>query len=481
MEREVIQQEDFVQLLDKHALWMQSSGAEGEQLTLEGVDLRRCALKGKDLSGASLRGCVFDGLDMNSTILIGADLSGSKMSGIKGMAVNLTRANLQDVYAESAVFAGANLAQSKCDNAQFSNANFMSSSFREASLQGANFNFANLAGVDLRQANCTEAKFVRCNLQQTHFGQADCTDAFFMGAQFQGAILQGGCFTGATFHEMTFEGVDVSGVIGLPQVHQPMGVMVESKKEMVKENEEKQQVTVYANEATTTASNDKVVEHVAKSDSAEDDSAKGSDISHPTTAMTSLFFSTEQKIEDGGVSAPKIIPDNKTENNDAPLVQKNDEKPEETNVPRAAFSTKHQQDAAQTPSVNLDSEREKIAQEHIALQEAKEMMMQGVASAAQHRKIDIHLENKLLGTARKMRVLSIIWLIVLVLYALGMFLVAKEIPTQDLRIQEISAVGGSFAFLLLLCLLGARWSKKAATFITSYRLEKLNESTTSSR
>lgn len=417
-----MQQEDFIQLVEKHTRWMQTSGTEGERLVLQDVDLRQCVLKGKDLSESQLQGCIFDGLDINSTVLVGADLTGAKLSGVKGMAANLTRANLTGVYAEGAVFAGANLAQSKCQDAQFSNANFMGATFREALLQGANFSFANLAGVDLRQAICTDTKFVRCNLQQTHFGQADCTDAVFMNAQFQGAILQGGCFTGATFHEMTLEGIDLSGVIGLSPNYRPI---VEARFSSGETEAVAANSAAAPLEATPPYDEKSVSEKVESVISEE----------HPTPKESnpSLFFASENKKQ------PIEIPPSPEPRMEA-MPSKED-----------------------THAIHSDMERDKL--------------MQGVASAVQQRTVNIHLENKLLSTARNMRILAWVWLAIFVLYALGIFMISQDIPFEELRMGELSIVGASFALLIALCLLGAKWSKKTSSLIMAYRFEKLNENT----
>ena len=73
-----ISKEELKQILEKHKIYITTSGKEGER-----ADLSWANLSGADLSGANLRGADLSRADLSRADLRGADLSGVELDGAK--------------------------------------------------------------------------------------------------------------------------------------------------------------------------------------------------------------------------------------------------------------------------------------------------------------------------------------------------------------------------------------------------------------
>ena len=83
-----ISKEELKQILEKHKIYITTSGKEGERAYLNRADLRGADLSGADLSRANLEG---------------ADLSWANLSGADLKGANLSRANLSGANLEGAI------------------------------------------------------------------------------------------------------------------------------------------------------------------------------------------------------------------------------------------------------------------------------------------------------------------------------------------------------------------------------------------
>ena len=123
--------------LERHQLWIETKGVQGERADLRVANLMNANLRGANLLGAYLRDA-----NLEDAILGGANLSGAKLQD-----ANLSGANLED-----AILGGANL-----EGANLTRANLTRAKLWSASLYGANLEGANLSGADLRYVKLSHA------------------------------------------------------------------------------------------------------------------------------------------------------------------------------------------------------------------------------------------------------------------------------------------------------------------------------------
>jgi len=137
---------DVGQMLQDHALWVQSAAAQGKRAALEGEDLSCQSFTEAELSNAVLRRCDLSGSDCTGARLQSADLRNAELIGCTLIDSNMALARL-----------------------------------RHATFRGCRFDRANLKGADLAGADLSEAKL----------GDADLTGANLLGARLAGADLSG--------------------------------------------------------------------------------------------------------------------------------------------------------------------------------------------------------------------------------------------------------------------------------------------------
>ena len=152
-----ISKEELNIILEKHKIYITTSGKEGERAdlswaNLSGADLREAYLEEADLEGAELRGAYLEGANLE-----GAELRGANLEGADLKWADLTGANLSGADLRKANLEGADL--------------------REANLSGADLEEANLEGADLREANLSgvrgllsQTDFIKANFERTTEG-----------------------------------------------------------------------------------------------------------------------------------------------------------------------------------------------------------------------------------------------------------------------------------------------------------------------
>jgi uncharacterized protein YjbI with pentapeptide repeats len=128
-------------VLEKHALWLRTSGTQG----------MKADLRGTNLEGAEGgRGEVLVG----RVVLTGVDLRQADFRDAKLRNVDFTRANLEDTRFDQANLRWAVLANANLRRASFAGANLQSADLRGADLNQVNFAQADLSGADLIGARC---------------------------------------------------------------------------------------------------------------------------------------------------------------------------------------------------------------------------------------------------------------------------------------------------------------------------------------
>ncbi|HLN24377.1 MAG TPA: pentapeptide repeat-containing protein [Patescibacteria group bacterium] len=150
---------DVGQMLQDHALWVQSAATQGKRAALEGEDLSSQSFVEAQLNNAMLRRC---------------DLSGSDCTG----------AQMQGADLRHAEFIGCTLIDSNLALARLRHATFRGCRFDRANLKGAD-----LAGADLREAKLGDADLAGANLLEVRLAGADLSGvAGLTQAQLESAV-----------------------------------------------------------------------------------------------------------------------------------------------------------------------------------------------------------------------------------------------------------------------------------------------------
>jgi len=161
-------------MVQEHARWCASGGAEGHPSNFEGADLRSLStVRGFNLTALPAKGAVFYGLDMEGVQLQGAHLEGADLRNC-----NLRRADLR-----GARLAGAKLAGSDLREAQMGPLLINSDRVLPCDMTGANLKGADLAGADLRQAVLANADISRANFSGALLKQVNVVGATRTGAR----------------------------------------------------------------------------------------------------------------------------------------------------------------------------------------------------------------------------------------------------------------------------------------------------------
>jgi CheY-like chemotaxis protein len=135
---------DVGQMLQDHALWMQSAATQGKRAALEGEDLSHQSFADADLSNALLRRCDLSGSDCTGAQLQSADLRNAELIGCTLIGSNLAVARLRHAVFRGCRFDGANL-----KGADLAGADLSEAKLGDADLTGANLLGVKLAGADL--------------------------------------------------------------------------------------------------------------------------------------------------------------------------------------------------------------------------------------------------------------------------------------------------------------------------------------------
>lgn len=122
-----LSQQDLLDILERHRLWMASGGGEGER-----ADLRNLVLTGRSLWRADLRDALLDGCDLSGADLDHADLRGASLEGARLTDASLWEAKLTGALLTDAVLWGANLDHADLRGADLSGADTTGASIRSA-------------------------------------------------------------------------------------------------------------------------------------------------------------------------------------------------------------------------------------------------------------------------------------------------------------------------------------------------------------
>lgn len=187
-------------LLESHMRWVETAGAEGEQMILEEFDLsKEKALKSEKLTAVIAKKCRFTGLNMEGSMM---------------QASYLDQTDFKDCNMRNTDFRG-----SSCQGAFFTRANLIGADFSalifkkpdgSSILQKANLSDASMAYVDMDGAN----------FSNVIFKNADLSYASLVGANLSNADLSGADLSKADLRDANLDGANIEGAILLGTIHE---------------------------------------------------------------------------------------------------------------------------------------------------------------------------------------------------------------------------------------------------------------------
>ncbi len=182
----LVHDEQLVEIIAQHSLWLSSHGAVGRRANLEGADMRQINLCGVNLSRAIMKDARLERADLSGSVLRETDLRGASLDFAKLRKADLTkallsRASLNRAGLEEAHLSGANLYSATANHANFFNSNLDGAVFVQAEAEHANFRKASLRGAIFKSAWIVAADFSEAIVDCAVFERAvlDRANLFF--------------------------------------------------------------------------------------------------------------------------------------------------------------------------------------------------------------------------------------------------------------------------------------------------------------
>ena len=133
---------DINQIIEQHALWLDTNGEEGSRANLTRANLYGVSLTHVNLSRANLYGANLTQANLTQANLDGVNLYGANLAG-----VNLEGANLYGANLDWANLTRANLTHANLTHAKLTHTNLTSTNLDYAKLDGASGNLNNIKSV----------------------------------------------------------------------------------------------------------------------------------------------------------------------------------------------------------------------------------------------------------------------------------------------------------------------------------------------
>ena len=179
-------------MIETHRSWVTSSGQEGEQLDLSGLDMR---------SLESLKMEVLTAIKAVKTRFFGMNLYKIEMQ-----SANLDDSDFRRCDMEEADLRGSSFRRARLNHANLQGANFAPLMF------GSRVASKKFSPSDFEDASLSYADFTGCKMKSANFKNADLTFANFTNADLRDAD-----FTGAKIDNVIFEGAMMEEVVMKPE------------------------------------------------------------------------------------------------------------------------------------------------------------------------------------------------------------------------------------------------------------------------
>lgn len=178
--------------------WNEWFAEVGENILLEGADLKGVHLERAQLLAAHLEGADLSGANLERAYLARARLQGASLIGGSFGHVNLCNANLTGAILKGAILTrsilkGANLRKADLESADLTRAILEDAKLIEANLDDTRINGANLKNVDLNYCHLKNAEVMYSNLKNVNLCRADLRGTNFEMGQVDGSTLIWSC------------------------------------------------------------------------------------------------------------------------------------------------------------------------------------------------------------------------------------------------------------------------------------------------
>ena len=161
-------EEAYQIMIQEHARWCASGGAEGHPSNFDNADLRGLpTVRGFNLTALPAKGAVFYGLDMEGVQLQGAHLEGADLR-----ACNLKRADLRGARLIGAKLSGSDLREAQMGPLLIGGDRILPCDMTRAVLKGTDLSGADLDQADMRGADFTGATLNSVSIRDCNLGQA---------------------------------------------------------------------------------------------------------------------------------------------------------------------------------------------------------------------------------------------------------------------------------------------------------------------
>lgn len=163
--KQVLDQVELDERVAAHQKWLDLDG--GEQLALDGTDLRSLVLKGARLALCELRECDLSDVDLAGADLHRAYLLGCRLDGASLHRADLRKAELNEVSARKASFDTA-----YAPDVELRRTDLRGATFRRAYLLSATFEDTDLRATGFEDVDCDLVSFARCVFEEHQVSSA---------------------------------------------------------------------------------------------------------------------------------------------------------------------------------------------------------------------------------------------------------------------------------------------------------------------
>lgn len=220
------------EILNKHELWIQSNGKDGERAKLSQLNFKsfmRTRLDGKPGGGVRLQGAVLEKIHIEGCNLQGAYFQGANLdyamikesvlwhSRIKSAYlrhITINECDMQNAYLQNSNFEGSFLkdiilTSAYCVKTSFIKTKIYSSVFIQSSLKNAKFNKSEITGVDFSRAKLIGVNFENAKIDKTSFIESSLVksnfrDTLISNTTFQNADLYSSDLTSCRLNKVNF-------------------------------------------------------------------------------------------------------------------------------------------------------------------------------------------------------------------------------------------------------------------------------------
>ena len=188
------EENEYREVFEQHQTWVETEGACGKALNLDGFRVYNLDVVGYNLSNAILRNSIIAESSLSEVIL-----SRSRMDQVEAIGVDLQRSTCDNVNWSGIVLNNSSLTYSSFVKSRISDSDLSYSQLQGSDLAHSKFTNVNFCGANLTGVLTYFSRFQNCNFQGSDFRDADLRFTIFDNCTFGGAMLDGSQLRGARF------------------------------------------------------------------------------------------------------------------------------------------------------------------------------------------------------------------------------------------------------------------------------------------